>query len=90
MKKLRMIVTSVVVLAIVGGAFAFKTKAGAFCIVSASATDNNCTTFKQDFKITTTGLNNDYRYYPTWDGDKTGCTVANNAKCTAQFKLIGD
>jgi hypothetical protein len=89
MKKLRMIVTSVVVLAIVGGAFAFKTKAGAFCIVDAAALDNNCTTYVADVKITT-GSGTSYRYYPAWDGTKTACTPNGGGLCTASFKLTAD
>lgn len=91
MKKLRIIVTSVIVLAIIGGAFAFKTKCGSFCVLTGT-TSGDCTTFKQGFKITTGGLGSaDYRYYPCWDDDdRTGCTAANNGKCTAQFKLIAD
>jgi hypothetical protein len=87
MKKLRMILTSVIVLAIVGGAFAFKTKVGAFCIKTGT-TAGDCTTFKQLFKITTDTENGIlYRYYPTWDGDPVECTRASNNKCLTQFRL---
>jgi hypothetical protein len=59
MKKLRMIVTSVVVLAIVGGAFAFKTKADAFCIKDASDPGCDCTTYIQNVRVTT-GIGTQY------------------------------
>jgi hypothetical protein len=90
MKKLKMIVTSVVVLAIVGGAFAFKTKAGAFCITS-NTSSTDCTTFKQDFRITTDLLATQYKYYPAWDGNVANCnTNPANTNCTATFRLTGD
>ena len=90
MKKVKMIVTSIIVLAIVSGAFAFKTKSGQFCVLTGT-TSGNCTTYKVGLKITTGGVGSvDYRYYPCWDQDPISCTAANNNKCTAQFKLIGD
>ena len=91
MKKLKMIVTSVIVLAIVGSAFTFKTKSGTFCVLTIppdGTTSTQCTTFKQNFMITNGTPN--YKYYPTWDSDPAKCNVAGNAKCTAEFRLITD
>ena len=94
MKKLKMIVTSVIVLAIVGSAFAFKAKVGTFCILTTDAVGNtdNCTTYLLSKKITTsTGFGiTEYKYYPTFDGNPTTCTAANNHLCTATFKLQQD
>jgi len=87
MKKLKMIVTSVVVLAIVGSAFAFKVKAGAFCVLASSASGDNCTTFIQDKKIDPFGALQ-FKYYPAWDGDKATCTAANNHLCTASILTL--
>jgi hypothetical protein len=93
MKKLRMIVTSVVVLAIVGSAFAFHAKIGRFCITAANAGDSKCTTFTAaNLKITTSTApgTTAYKYYPTFDGDQTACTTATNSLCTASFRLTAD
>jgi hypothetical protein len=89
MKKLRMIVTSVVVLAIVGSAFAFKAKKGAFCILDAAASGSTCTTYLQGEKIVTIG-GTSFKYFPAWDGDGTACTASGNTLCTATFKLALD
>ena len=84
-----MVVTTLIVLAIVAGAFAFKTKIGRFCILTGT-TAGSCTTFKLNFKITTSLAGVNYMYYPCWDQDGTSCTATNNNNCTAQFKLIPD
>jgi hypothetical protein len=86
MKKLKMIVTSVVVLAIVGSAFAFKTKKGAFCIADSGTT---CTTYIQGQKIVSSG-GTLLKYFPAWDGNGTACTAASNTLCTATFRLTDD
>jgi len=86
MKKLRMIVTSVVVLAIVGSAFAFKAKQKSFCVTSDTGS-NICTTFVANQKIVSVGT--EFKYYPNWDGDQALCT-ANNTFCTALFELSAD
>jgi len=86
MKKLRMIVTSIIVMAIVGSAFSFKTKVGAFCVTS-NTSSTNCTTFKLGVKITTDVLATIYTYSPAWDGDRAACTAAGNTNCTATFRL---
>jgi hypothetical protein len=87
MKKLRMIVTSVIVLAIVGSAFAFKVKAGAFCVLANSASGTNCTTYIQNVQIDPLGPTQ-YKYYPSWNGNKTTCTAANNGLCTASILTV--
>jgi hypothetical protein len=90
MKKLRMIVASVAVLAIVGSAFAFKAKVGTFCILTTTDAGDNCTTYTPDKKITTSISGVQWKYYPTFDGNPTTCTAANNHLCTATFRLVGD
>ncbi|OQP68234.1 hypothetical protein [Niastella populi] len=91
MKKLRMIVASVIVLAIVGSAFAFKAKAGRFCILTTTAPGNNCTTYTQcNKKITTSLLSPQWKYAPCWDQDQATCTAPNNGLCTATFRLADD
>lgn len=80
MKKLRMIVKSVIVLAIVGSAFAFKIKAGAFCVLDAAATGSHCTTFITGKRTVSVG-GIPYKYAQFWDGNKTTCTAANNFLC---------
>lgn len=84
MKKLRMIVTSVIVLAIVGSAFAFNAKKlGAFCIDQAPLT-GTCDAVLQGKKIDPDGTT--FRYLTTWDGSAAGCT--GNTNCTTSIKLI--
>jgi hypothetical protein len=85
MKKLRMIVTSVIVLAIVGSAFAFKVKGGAYCVVAGTGT-NVCTTFIQN-KKTIVDFSQVYKYAPFWDGDKAACTTTTNTLCTSTGTL---
>jgi hypothetical protein len=92
MKKLRMIVSAVVVLAIVGSAFAFKAKIGRFCVLTTvgTGTDDNCTTFLTPDKRTTSVLGAIWKYYPTFDGNQTACTAASNHLCTTTTRLIND
>ena len=89
MKKLRMIITSVVVLAIVGSAFAFKAKKGAFCVTS-NLSSATCTTIASARKIVTAPDGAAFNYFPAWNGDGTVCTAANNTLCTASFRLATD
>jgi hypothetical protein len=90
MKKLRMIVTAVVVLVIVGSAFAFKSKIGVFCVLDSTKAGTNCTTIIITEKKTTTSGGILWKYYPSFDGDKTACIVAGNGKCTATVRLINN
>lgn len=87
-----MIITSVIVLAITGSAFAFKVKIGAYCIVANSAGSTNCTTYVLNKFIGSTGPI--YKYAPCWDFNKTACTAANNGLCTSsttiQFDIIAN
>ena len=89
MKKLRMIVTSVVVLAIVGSAFAFKAKKAQFCVNTDNTT--KCTTYTTgtSLKRVASGITS-YKYFPAWDGDGTACTTATNALCTGTTFLAVD
>lgn len=75
-----MILTSVIVLAIVGSAFEIKAKGGAFC-VTANALSFDCTTYLQNKQIGGTGTA--YVYAPFWDGNKTTCTASKNGKCSS-------
>ena len=89
MKKLRMIMTSVVVLAIVGGAFAFKTKTGIICYKT-GATPGDCTKFETNIRLTTNTLFDQYRYYSCWSGDQTECTAAGNNACQNLIRFQSD
>ena len=85
MKKLKMIVTSVVVLAIVGSAFAFNTKKfGVFCL-SGDINSTSCNTVNTTPLKRVSGINNRY-YIVDWDGSSGTC---NGATCTtsAHFEL---
>ena len=75
MKKLRMIVTSVVILAIVGGAFAFEaTKMGKFCY--STVFDGNCEVSPATQKKVEVGTPFSIKKYyaANWDGDPITCT----------------
>jgi hypothetical protein len=80
MKKLRMIVTSVIVLAIVGSAFSLNVKKRAFCIV-AFGTSSDCTTYIT-LKKTISDLSTSYKYFPCIDFDPVACTATGNGLCT--------
>jgi hypothetical protein len=82
MKKLRMIVTSVIVLTIVGSAFAFKVKVWSWCVLDANVSGTNCTTYLHEKRITTEVTFPLYKYYQNWDGNPTVCTAAGNGLCT--------
>ena len=84
MKKLKMIVTSVVVLVIIGSVFSFNSKKiGLFCVSNAGT--NQCDAILQDRKITT-GVGTTFKYLACWDFDQAKCTGTNN-NCTATVKL---
>jgi hypothetical protein len=78
-----MIVTSVIVLVIVGGAFSFKVKGKGWCVLNSNSSGTDCTTFIQNMKTAFTGTS--YKYAPcdVWDGDKTACTAFANHLCTS-------
>jgi len=90
-----MIVTSVIVLAIVGSAFAFSAnKYLVFCIDSNTNAggDDDCDgTLPGQFIDNSLGATQ--YYYTNWDGKATSCTASNNNKCpeaaTATIKLSG-
>jgi len=81
MKKLRMIVTSVVVLAIVGSAFAFHAKIFLFCVLTSTDPDADCTTALDLPRRTTLSPGSSYKYYPAFDGDKIACSTTHNGHC---------
>lgn len=86
MKKFKMIAASVVVLAIVGSAFAFKAKKeGTFC--TSPTTTNACNVVKDNVKRVTSG-GTAYLYYAAWDGDPATCVGTNN--CTTSVNLAGN
>jgi len=85
-----MIVTSVVVLAIVGSAFAFHAKVGRFCVLTTTDPGDNCTTLLDLPRKTTTGAGLAYKFYPCFEGDKTACSTANNHNCTATTTITTD
>jgi hypothetical protein len=88
MKKLRMIVTSVVVLAIVGSAFAFKAKVGAFCILTTADAGSVCTGTIKDRKTSTNAAHPQFKYYPSFDGNSVTCTTtAGGGLCTGLVNL---
>lgn len=88
-----MIVTVVVVLAIVGSAFAFKVKGGArFCVLDINAGGTTCTTYT-DCNMKTTTLGNPataWKYYPFFDGNLVTCTTTNNGLCFETTRLTID
>jgi hypothetical protein len=71
MKKLRMFVTFVIVIAIVSSAFAFNAKKIATYCVSADSNSHTCSTKLQNVRIVVVGgfLRN---YVPNWDGSFCG------------------
>lgn len=83
MKKLRMIVTSVIVLAIVSSAFAFTAKrVGSFCKSTTDQQDQNCAVVS-GLQIET-GTNNTF-YKPNWNGSASDCN-----SCTSPIRLVAD
>jgi hypothetical protein len=82
MKKLRLIVTLVIVLVIVGSISAFKFKAGAYCVVTVTDSANNCTMIIHAKQVVAIG-GTLFKYATWWDGDPIKCTAANNGLCTA-------
>ena len=82
MKKLRLIVTLEIVLAIVGSASEYKIKAGAFFVVSITDSANYCTMIIRSKQIVPIG-GTLFKYAKWWDGNTITCTAANNGLCTA-------
>jgi len=85
MKKLKMIVTFVIVLAIVGSAFAFnaKTKIGRYC--TSGGTSTTCNTILNNSKRIT-GTPNVY-YVVGWDGFACGTAATDTHVCTTSSKF---
>ncbi len=86
MESLRVIVTFIVVLAIVGCAFAFNSKKNWSYCVSDSTTSSTCSNIVHDLKRTTAGDTNN-KYYPCWDGVVAQCSGNN---CTVAVTLVTD
>jgi hypothetical protein len=84
MKKLRMIVTSVVVLAIVGSALAFKVRQATYCISNNG--DNTCDTYVDDKKTTSDTEVSSVKYFSGWDGNTTQCVSTSN--CSTTIRLV--
>jgi hypothetical protein len=84
MKRVKMIVTSVVVLAIVGSAFAFNAKKiGIFCVTNKVANQDCYIIY---FSKRTTGSGTSLIYYTNWDGSVASCTTgANTCNTLAKF-----
>jgi len=84
MKKLKMIVTSVVVLAIVGSAFAFNAKKiGKFC--TSGGTSTTCNTILNNSKRIA-GTANIY-YVVDWDGAACSTAATDTHVCTTSAKF---
>jgi hypothetical protein len=90
MKKLRMIVTSVIILAIVGSAFAFNAKKNTiFCYVQtfgSSCVISTATANQERVAENTSGARIEY-YLPDWDGSTSGCT---SVTCQTKAGFIND
>jgi hypothetical protein len=86
MKKLRMFVTSVIVLAIVGSAFAFNAKKlGVFC-VDTQTPFTNCDATIAGRKIDPVN-GTTIHYYNGWDACPNTCTGNN---CTSTVKVVAN
>lgn len=81
MENLRMIVTSVIVLAIVSSAFSFKVKGSDFCVLAYSVSGTNCTTYLLNKLVGSTGTH--YKFVPYWDMNRVACPANGNGLCTA-------
>jgi hypothetical protein len=85
MKRVKMILTLIVVLAIVGSAFAFKAKGvGTFCVTSGTA-NTNCVTIQNSKRTTTGGVVR--LYYTDWDGVLTHCTNGGTGTCNTSARF---
>jgi hypothetical protein len=83
MKRLGMIVTAVIVLAIVGSAFAFNAKKLAkFCV--SNDVDSTCDQILDNSKVITGTAN--FKYIPGWSG--SACT--GQTTCTTLVRLVHD
>jgi hypothetical protein len=85
MKKLRMIVSSVIVLAIVGSAFAFSAKkVGVFCKSTTNQPNTNCA-IVTGLQVVSPGTPNTF-YYQLWNQDPAKC-VPNNCPDAVQLDI---
>ena len=88
MKKLRMIVTSVIVLAIVGSAFSYKAKLANFCVNDGTSSTTCVTTILQDQEIVSAPAGVAYKYFAGWTGSASTC--GNTTNCTTNVRLRGN
>ena len=85
MKKVRMIVTSVVVLAIAGSAFAFTAKkTSRFCKSTTNTANQSCAVVNR--LVIESGNANTF-YKSDWDGTTAGCTSTD---CPTAIRLVAD
>lgn len=83
MKRQRMIVTSVIILAIVSSAFAFTAKkVGTYCKSTTDQLNQNCAILH--FLMIEEGQNNTF-YDPTWNGNAANCLPG---KCPTPIRLV--
>jgi hypothetical protein len=88
MKKLKMIVTSVIVLAIVGSAFAFNAKkANKFC-TSVNLNSTSCSTITGSTLLKRVAGTGTVYYVVDWDG--AGCTSGSAITCTTSAVFAND
>jgi hypothetical protein len=85
MKKLRMIVTSVIVMAIVGSAFTFNVKCGIYC-VDTQTPFTNCDATIAGKKIDPVN-GTTIHYYNGWDTNPNTCT---GNVCTSTVKVVSN
>jgi hypothetical protein len=82
MKKLRIIVTSVIVLAIVGSAFAFNSKKlVTFCVDSDTTAGNASECDQIIVGRFQWSIGSIFYFYTAWNGQTSTCTVPNNTNC---------
>jgi hypothetical protein len=87
MKKLRMILTSVIVLAIVVSAFAFNAKKfGPFCVDTSIPPDGICDVILHGKKIDPVN-GTTIHYYNGWNGAAETCTGKN---CGSTVKVVNN
>ena len=89
MKKLKMVVTSVIVLAIVGSAFAFNAKKKTIFCTSGDLTSTTCSTILGDL-ITQKRIAGTATTYYVVDWDGVACDANNTHVCTTSAKFAND
>ena len=82
-----MIVTSIIVMAIVGGALSFNAKRYAVVCYSTLNTSTCDATFTK--QIVSSG-GTTFKYYCGWKGDLSDCTSTGNQNCTCTAQFATD